>query len=39
MVDAVRLQLQEDRSGKSFEADKTEAEDLGSRPGFGMNFQ
>lgn len=39
MVDAVRLQLQEDRSGKSFEADKTEAEDLGSRPSFGMNFQ
>lgn len=37
VVYVMGLPLQEDRSGRSFEAGKTEAKDLGSEPSSGMN--
>ena len=39
VVDVYGLQLQENRRGRSFEAAKTEAKDLGSGPSSGMNSE
>lgn len=38
-MDVIRLQLQADRTGKGFEASRTEARDLGTRPSSGTNSQ
>lgn len=39
VIDVIGPQLQEGRRGKRFEAGKTEAKDLGTRPSSGMKSQ